>query len=833
MATVSYSWEHVVAAFFVNDLITGGNQGQPAIAAVNNGAGYFTTWNDPHLEFVEGRLIGSDGTPAGSEFRVNSTTADRQNDASIAGLIGGNFVVSFTDYSVDPGGDIRARLFTPTGAPVDVDFGVNTDAYDDSDSDVAALADGGFVVTWTRDFGAGDLDIRAQIVNADGSLRGGPFIVDFAATSTSKSQVAGLANGNLAVVWQEEPAAGGDTAVWFRIFDNSGAQVVAETLIDPFSSIHEDIQVVALQDGGFAVAYTDNGWGIDGTEITVRIFNADGSARTTFLRANSLTTGNQNLPTLTVLSNGYILVGWSSADWFYYQVYDPNGNRIGDSFAAATSVVEGEVAALVSGQVANVRSSSFTDVSGDQSIRSSVDELVRTSTGDGTGETLTGDSLRDVMSGNGGNDLLIGLAGNDTLDGGLGNDTLDGGTGIDTASYASAGSKVVVKLSTATAQATLGAGTDTLASIENLIGSNFGDTLTGNSSANVLTGGAGNDSLNGSAGSDTMIGGAGNDRYTVAQAGDTVDESGGDGVDTVYSSVSFSLVASAHVLGVVERLTLTSSANVNGTGNALNNIITGNSGNNTLTGNDGLDTLNGGAGADRMVGGNGNDTSTVDNAGDKVDETGGSGVDTVRSSITFSLADAVHAIGNIEKLTLTGAAGINGTGNALNNTIVGNTGNNTLAGNDGIDTLTGGAGSDTLLGGNGNDKLNGGSEGDDLAGGVGSDSQTGGTGADTFIIQALGDSTVAATGRDMIQDFTHAQADNIDVSGIDANAGLAGNQAFTFIGAVAFSGTAGELRSVVTGSSSIVSGDVNGDAVADFAILVKGVTPLQASDFTL
>ena len=99
-------------------------------------------------------------------------------------------------------------------------------------------------------------------------------------------------------------------------------------------------------------------------------------------------------------------------------------------------------------------------------------------------------------------------------------------------------------------------------------------------------------------------------------------------------------------------------------------------GNDTINALGGNDFINGGAGADTMFGGTGNDTYVVDNSGDMVNETGGNGLDTVQSSITFSLSDAVHAIGAIENLTLTGTAAINGTGNALDNVITGNSGNN-------------------------------------------------------------------------------------------------------------------------------------------------------------
>jgi len=188
-----------------------------------------------------------------------------------------------------------------------------------------------------------------------------------------------------------------------------------------------------------------------------------------------------------------------------------------------------------------------------------------------------------------------------------------------------------------------------------------------------------------------MIGGTGNDIYVVDNLGDVVDETGGDGTDTVQASIAFSLAA----LGSIENLTLTGSAAINGTGNALDNVIIGNAGNNILTGLGGNDTLNGGTGADTMFGGTGNDTYVVDNAGDVVNETGGDGTDLVQSSVNFSLADPVHAIGNIENLTLTGTGWINGTGNALDNVIIGNAGNNILVGLAGADTLDGGAGTDT------------------------------------------------------------------------------------------------------------------------------------------
>ncbi|WP_064119606.1 retention module-containing protein [Pseudomonas fluorescens] len=140
----------------------------------------------------------------------------------------------------------------------------------------------------------------------------------------------------------------------------------------------------------------------------------------------------------------------------------------------------------------------------------------------GTGDNiLNGGDGNDVLTAGSGNNELHGGAGNDLLYSGPGNDLLDGGTGIDTASYAHATAGVTVNLGLLGAQNTLGAGTDTLTGIENLIGSNFNDTLTGDNNNNVINGGLGNDILNGGGGDDLLIGGMGNNTMTGGAGADT------------------------------------------------------------------------------------------------------------------------------------------------------------------------------------------------------------------------------------------------------------------------------------------------------------------------
>ena len=155
--------------------------------------------------------------------------------------------------------------------------------------------------------------------------------------------------------------------------------------------------------------------------------------------------------------------------------------------------------------------------------------------------------------------------------------------------------------------------------------------------------------------------------------------------DTLTASVTTTLSAN------VENLTLTGTAAINGTGNAGNNVITGNGANNIL---------NGGAGIDTLIGGAGNDIYIVDSATDTITELANGGTDTIQSSVTYTIAAA-----NVENLTLTGAAAINGIGNAANNVITGNSANNILNGGAGNDILTGGTGKDTLTGGLGVDRF--------------------------------------------------------------------------------------------------------------------------------
>jgi len=427
----------------------------------------------------------------------------------------------------------------------------------------------------------------------------------------------------------------------------------------------------------------------------------------------------------------------------------------------------------------------------------------------GGNDTLYGQDGNDTLLGGDGNDLLVGRLGDDILDGGAGNDVLTdgiggwpgesggrdtfrGGDGIDTVSYVNQ-----VVLDVASHADTGDAVGDTFDSIERFQLSGYADRFIGTSGADwvdgggdsdqlqgqggndQLFGGDGDDTLNGGAGDDNMYGGDGNDTYVVDSPLDKIHEESWQGTDLVQSSINLTLGAN------LENLTLTGSAAINGTGNGLDNVITGNGGVNILRGGLGADTLkgmggddrlDGGAGDDFMYGGTGNDTYAVDSVHDQAIESSNAGIDTVQSTVSFTLG------GNIENLTLIGSAAIDGTGNAQANTIIGNPAAN---------VITGGGGADVLKGGGG---------------------------VDTFVFKAVNESAPGAS--DLLTDFS--STDRIDLSAIDANLGAGGNNAFVRLaGDGEFTG-AGQLRLVFDGTNTHLDLNTDSDATAEMTILLAG-----------
>ena len=265
-------------------------------------------------------------------------------------------------------------------------------------------------------------------------------------------------------------------------------------------------------------------------------------------------------------------------------------------------------------------------------------------------DTIVGTQLADHLFGAGGDDMLSGLGGNDWLGGGPGNDQLDGGDGIDTASYADASAGVTVNLLTGRADG--GAGSDILLHIENVTGSNFGDSVVGNAGGNTLDGGPGNDLLYGGGGSDLLLGGDGRDKL-----------SGGDGSDAL-------------------------------SGGPGNDYLYGNAGNDWLEGDAGSDVLTGGDGSDRIEGGDGIDTANY------ADVASAAGV-TVSLDNFAGTARTFDALGNPATDALSGIENV--IGSNFGDRLYGGAGMNFIKGGYGDDVIAGGGGDDTLAGGAGRD----------------------------------------------------------------------------------------------------------------------------------
>ena len=171
------------------------------------------------------------------------------------------------------------------------------------------------------------------------------------------------------------------------------------------------------------------------------------------------------------------------------------------------------------------------------------------------------------------------------------------------------------------------------------------------------------------------------------------------------------------------------------------------------------------------------------------------------------------------------------TGGFGNDTLNGGSDSDTLEGGPGSDSLSGGEGYDSLTGGLGNDTLDGGAGDDTLVGGAGADELTGGPGSDLFKYLFADDSSHSSI--DKILDFSKIEFDRIDLAAIDANSLTPGNGVFTFIADSPFSRSAGQLRQEVVGDSLIVSGDTDGDGVADFQIELVGATPITLAQLVL
>ena len=641
------AFARIGSEFLVNTTTTN-SQYQSAATALADGR-FVVTWRDLSAtggdtdgSAVRGQLFTADGTKSGSEFLVNTTTAGNQGQSAVTALADGHFVVTWTDSSAT-GGDtsddaVRGQVFTADGAKSGSEFLINTTTtYNQNDSDVAALADGRFVVTW-RDTSAtgGDTSlnaVRGQVFEANGTKSGSEFLVNTTTASNQyESAVTALPDGHFVVTWTDASATGGDTsgyAVRGQVFTAAGAKSGGEFLVNTTTAGNQDgSAVTALTNGSFVVTWTDSsatGGDTDGYAVRGQVFTAAGAKSGAEFLVNSTTTDDQYGSAVTALPDGRFVVTWSdgsqtgadtSGAAVRGQVFAANGMKSGAEFLVNTTTTSFQSASAVTALADGRFVVTWEDQSatgGDTSSAAVRAQIFDPKTFDGTSgaDSVTGGSFVDNLFGYGGNDTLNGAGGNDYLNGGADDDVLDGGSGAD-----------------------------------------------------------------------MMFGGSGNDHYFVDNVGDRVFETAGNGGDTVYVRTAIDYVLQAG--SEVELLRTMGSASdyaVNLTGNEFDSLIVGNAAANVIDGGGGVDLMFGVAGDDRYF---------VDNVGDQVFETNGNGNDSVivNANISYTLQGGSE----VEVLRTLGSAStykVNLRGNERANMVVGNGGSNVLNGGLGNDILVG------------------------------------------------------------------------------------------------------------------------------------------------
>jgi Ca2+-binding RTX toxin-like protein len=589
-----------------------GMRADPAIAALA-GEGFVVTWTssqDGISDSVFGQRFNASGQASGKEFRVNTTAGSTRHDSEVAGLADGGFVVVWAsiDQDAPENWGIYARRYAADGSAQGSEFSVvSAPLYQQVQPEVAATADGGFIISWTSVAQAPGTTYAtfARKFAANGSPLGEEFRVGPLDTSDRiDASFVTLADGTLAAVWTALDS-GGSTGVFTRLYGADGSASGPVRLVNTtLGGNQSEAAVVALAGGGYLVAWKgDSAANAADTDAFARFFSETGEPIGAEFRLDS-GGGAQSRVTIAPLTGGGFVATWMDTYWpaphsgptsaVFARVFDAAGNPAAREFrlapdSAATGQLEPVAVAMAGGGFAVF--------------------------------------WRAAESGSLGSSSIFGQF------------------------FDAAGQRILP----------------------------------------VVTGTNRNDRIDiGGSGAMEAVGGKGSDIYVVGNVNDRVVERSDQGHDEIRSTVSY--VLPRHV----EVLTLLGNASIDGTGNNGNEYISGNAGNNllaglhgndTLTGGAGNDTLDGGAGNDLMIGGTGDDTYMVNSVDDQIIELAGAGNDAVFSRISHELGD------NLENLTLVGTV-LRGTGNSLDNRITGSAVGNHLRGGAGNDTLDGGGGDD-------------------------------------------------------------------------------------------------------------------------------------------
>jgi Ca2+-binding RTX toxin-like protein len=424
---------------FLVNTATASFQLDPDITSLDDGR-FVVVWTDfsqsagdTSSNAVRGQIFNPDGSKSGGEFVVPTTVTGPQNEASIATLSDGRFVVSWTDQS-HLGGDpsesaIKAQVFNATGTKSGTEFLVNSStAFIQDQPAITGLKNGGFVISWTDHQDALDdasfSAIRMQVYNAAGAVVGGEVLVNTTTTNEQlESDVTALAGGRFVVTWRDRSQSGDDTfndAVRAQVFTASGARVGTEFVVNTTTALDQDQPAItALPDGRFVIAWRDesaSAGDMSGTAIRAQVYNANGTPKGAEFLVPTTTLGAQSEPDVTALADGRFTVTWTDLS-----ATSPDTSN----FALRGQIFDARTAAVAVDGTAGA----------DDYLGTKFADTLK---GFGGGDSLAGGNGNDTLLGGAGADTLVGGGGADLLQGGTGPDVVTGGGGADVFQFASA-----------------------------------------------------------------------------------------------------------------------------------------------------------------------------------------------------------------------------------------------------------------------------------------------------------------------------------------------------------------------------------------------------------
>lgn len=873
-----------------NDELFGG-AGRDAAIYAGNSTDYRFGWNDGRLTVTDlNTLDGDDGTDSlreieqlrfadrtyevtqGGLSRANSTTDRIQESPSTTALADGGWLVTWEGQGQDDDSGIFFQRYDSAGTPIGGETLVNSSiAGSQAYPSVAALADGGWIISWAG-VGADDAyDVFTQRYSADGTTPI-PETQVVKTGSQSTPAITGLSDGGWVLSWTD------NRQVLFQRYDSSGNAIGNEVTVSQ-SSTAFSASVTAIEDGGWVVSWYE----IDTQKNYIgytraQRFTEDGEPAGTLQSFGNF--AQETSPSVTTLSDGGWLMAWRGWDGIYTQRYDANNNPIGTPNSISASGGDVDVIGLADGgwlitlstydtwseyDYAETISTRF-NASGQQIAVISSGErgdmqttpAVTTPLPDG-GWLVTWEAMDDDYTGifsqrynAQGVAQLLEVNGTDQDDVLRGQSplALSGGAGNDI---------YVVETAAAIVREHVGEGVDAVYSYLSSY------TLEKNvENGRILATGPG--SITGNELNNVLYAGTGESGYGYVL-------NGGAGIDT--ASFAYSKI------GVTAQINFPGNM-INPAYNSLNDMenLIGSDHNDFLGGDLGNNVINGGLGADKMTGGDGSDTYYVDNAGDEVIETG-LGTDIVYSYL------ANYTLGNNVENGLILSTGIaNITGNSLNNVIYAGAGNNLLNGAGGVDTVsyayaasaisanlaittaqtTGGSGldtliaienligsaySDSLIGNSANNKLSGGAGNDVLNGGAGADNLVGGDGSDTYFVDNAGDvisetnADLSSGGNDLVNSYIskYILSANIENGRVTATgtASLTGNTLhnilYAGVGNNVLDGSGGSdtasyqySSAAVTVSLAIAAAQATGSSGSDTLISIENLSGSNYND---